>query len=270
MSRIFRPSTFNKLTPLLQQRFAKANFNTSQPQHESTFVHNIKPSWFPPKISMELQQSIKNQTNVSTTLAAYLLSNKFPESNVVFSPLSIHAALSMVAAVYFKGAWRKTFDRSLTQESDFHLLHGNKVQVPFMTSKKDQFVREYDDFKVLGLPYLQGQDGRWFTMYIVLPDAKDGLMSLVDKIAAAAVSATVLAGSSGMTMTKKSINLVEVNEEGTEAAAVSTTIMAGSSGMTMTNKKVDFVADHPFLFAIIDDATGVVLSMGQVIDPTAG
>ncbi|KAF5806568.1 putative Serpin family protein [Helianthus annuus] len=54
-----------------------------------------------------------------------------------------------------------------------------------MTSKKKQFVREHDDLKVLGLPYLKGQDNRKFTMYFYLQDAKDGLPSLLQKIGSA-------------------------------------------------------------------------------------
>ncbi|XP_071692279.1 serpin-ZXA-like isoform X2 [Rutidosis leptorrhynchoides] len=85
-------------------------------------------------------------------------------------------------AVYFKGAWSEKFDQSKTKDSDFHLLVGSKVQVPFMTTKKKQFVREYDGYKVLGLPYSRGEDKRQFTMYFYLPVAKDGLSSLVEKI----------------------------------------------------------------------------------------
>ncbi|KAJ0750430.1 putative Serpin family protein [Helianthus annuus] len=85
-------------------------------------------------------------------------------------------------AIYFKGTWSQQFTTSLTKERDFHLLNGNKVKVPFMTSSKNQFVHEYDGFKVLGLPYAQGQDKRKFTMYCYLSDAKDGLPSLVKKM----------------------------------------------------------------------------------------
>ncbi|KAM0024160.1 putative Serpin family protein [Helianthus debilis subsp. tardiflorus] len=85
-------------------------------------------------------------------------------------------------ALYFKGTWRDPFDREATIESDFYLLGGNKVQVPFMTDNEFKFVCEYDDFKVLGLPYLRGEERRQFTMYFFLPNAKDGLQSLVQKI----------------------------------------------------------------------------------------
>ncbi|XP_030950365.1 serpin-ZX [Quercus lobata] len=85
-------------------------------------------------------------------------------------------------ALYFKGAWDEKFDASATKESDFHLLNGSSVQVPFMTSKKKQVVGAYDGFKVLGLPYKQGEDKRRFSMYFFLPDAKDGLPALVEKV----------------------------------------------------------------------------------------
>ncbi|KAK6160766.1 hypothetical protein DH2020_004147 [Rehmannia glutinosa] len=44
-------------------------------------------------------------------------------------------------AVYFKGAWNEKFDASITKDHDFFLLNGTSVQVPFMTSKKKQYVR---------------------------------------------------------------------------------------------------------------------------------
>ncbi|KAJ0789401.1 putative Serpin family protein [Helianthus annuus] len=90
--------------------------------------------------------------------------------------------LILANAIYFKGTWTQKFNTSSTKERNFHLLNGNKVRVPFMTNYKKQFVHEYDDFKVLGLPYSQGQDKRKFTMYFYLSDAKDGLPSLINKI----------------------------------------------------------------------------------------
>nr|XP_043608837.1 serpin-ZX-like [Erigeron canadensis] len=254
---------------------------------------------------MDIRQSIRNQTHVSITLANHLLLNKFQDSNVVFSPVSIHIVLGLVAsgcngqtlyqllaflrtntihdvhalysqlvlwvfadgsphggprlafangawvektivlkpsfkqvvetiynsasnqvdfkhkpdevtkevnlwaenqtaglikdilpdgavtpytriifanAIYFKGIWNEKFDPSRTKDYDFHLNNGSKVQVPFMSTNKKQFVRSCDGFKVLGLPYLQGGDRRRFSMYIFLPDAKDGLLSLIERI----------------------------------------------------------------------------------------
>ncbi|CAH1454372.1 unnamed protein product [Lactuca virosa] len=387
---------------------------------------------------MDIQQSITNQTHVSITLANHLLSKKSPTSNTVFSPLSIHVVLSLVAAgsngqtldqllsflktksiddvnslssqlvslvfadgspsggprlsfangvwveqtlslkpsfkqvvdtvynaasnqvdfqtkaievasevnlwaekrtgglikeilpsnavdsttklifanaVYFKGSWSEKFDPSKTKDHDFHLIDGSKVQVPFMTSKKKQFVRSYDGFKVLGLPYLQGEDKRRFSMYFFLPDEKNGLPSLLQKMGSESdfldrhvprqkveigeflipkfkisygfEASEMLkelglvlpfSGGEGLTeMVESSMgknlyvssihhkSFVEVNEEGTEAAAASAAVVMLRS--LMTGDKIDFVADHPFVFVIREDMTGVVLFMGQIVDP---
>ncbi|MCH86031.1 serpin-ZX, partial [Trifolium medium] len=70
----------------------------------------------------------------------------------------------------------------------FFLLH-SPIQRQFSTNKK-QFVSAFDGFKVLRLPYeqgeelpyKQGEDERQFSMYFFLPDTKDGLLSLIEKV----------------------------------------------------------------------------------------
>ena len=58
--------------------------------------------------------------------------------------------------------------------------------------------------------------------------------------------------------------MVEVNEEGSEAAAATSVVMMPRS---MTIFKF-FVANHPFLFFIIDKRANVVLFAGRVINPS--
>ncbi|XP_058783180.1 serpin-ZX-like [Vicia villosa] len=96
--------------------------------------------------------------------------------------------LILANALYFKGAWRTEFDISKTKDYDFYLLNGSSVKVPFMTSKDKQYISVFDGFKVLQLSYKGGQsykhkDRRSFSMYIYLPDAKDGLLALIEKVA---------------------------------------------------------------------------------------
>ncbi|MCD7466308.1 hypothetical protein HAX54_002911 [Datura stramonium] len=219
-------------------------------------------------------------------------------------------------ALYFKGAWDEKFDASVTKESEFHLLNGTSIQVPFMTSKKKQYVKVFDGFKVLGLPYKQGEDRRHFSMYFFLPDAKDGLPALVEKVSSESQflerhlpfqkvgvgefripkfkisfgfeASNVLKGLGlvlpfsgdgltemvdspvGTNLYVSSIfhkSFIEVNEEGTEAAAATAGVVK-LRGL-MVEEKVDFVADHPYLFLIREDATGVVLFVGSVLNPLA-
>lgn len=60
---------------------------------------------------------------------------------------------------------------------------------------------------------------------------------------------------------------VDVNEEGTEAAAATGVIMTALAAIEPNPPKV-FRADHPFLFLIRHEASGAVLFMGRVVDPT--
>lgn len=79
-------------------------------------------------------------------------------------------------------SWVNKFKKSDVEDGDFYSLDGNTVHVPFMTSRKKQCVSAFDGFKVLQRPYNAWTDGRRFSMYIYLPDAKDGLASLVDRM----------------------------------------------------------------------------------------
>nr|GEW61677.1 serine protease inhibitor (SERPIN) family protein [Tanacetum cinerariifolium] len=87
-----------------------------------------------------------------------------------------------VAAVKEVNLWAEKKTSGLIKETDFHLIDGGKVKVPFMTSNQKQLVREFDGFKVLGLPYSQGEDKRRFTMYMFLPNEKDTIPFLLEKM----------------------------------------------------------------------------------------
>ncbi|KAL1533322.1 NADH:ubiquinone reductase (H(+)-translocating) [Salvia divinorum] len=225
--------------------------------------------------------------------------------------------LILANAVYFKGSWNEKFDASETKDHEFFLLNGSSVKAPFMTSKNKQYVRAFDGFKVLGLPYKQGEDKRKFSMYIFLPEAKDGLPALIEKftsqsgfieqhlphqqvkvgdfwipkfkIAFDFEASEVLKGmglvlpftgggltemvdsSTGQNLYVSNIfhkSLIEVNEEGTEAAAATAAVVRLRA--LLIDDKQDFVADHPFLFVLRENMTGVVLFIGQVLNPLAG
>ncbi|KAK8953340.1 Serpin-ZXA [Platanthera guangdongensis] len=217
-------------------------------------------------------------------------------------------------ALYFKGGWHERFDSSLTKDSDFYLLDGSVVRAPFMTSKKKQYLSDYDDFKVLKMPYKQGDDKRQFSMYIFLPEARDGLSTLMEKLTsdsgflnhhlpqykaevrefkipkfkiscgfeassllkdlglvrpfgAGADLTEMVDSAAGRDLAVSSIfhkSFVEVNEEGTEAAAATAAVVMLRG---LPPPPLDFVADHPFVFVIREDKTGVVLFIGHLMNP---
>jgi serpin B len=92
-------------------------------------------------------------------------------------------------AIYFKGRWEDPFEKHYTMVDKFHRLDGTKVDVPFMRAFGSQLIACHKGFKVLQLRYeqgeLQAQDhpAPIYSMCIFLPDARDGLRRLTDKIA---------------------------------------------------------------------------------------
>ncbi len=61
-------------------------------------------------------------------------------------------------------------------------------------------------------------------------------------------------------------SFVEVNEEGTEAAAATAVVMMRVTA-AMPMERFMMVVDRPFLFAICDDESGMVLFLGGVMNP---
>ena len=62
---------------------------------------------------------------------------------------------------------------------------------------------------------------------------------------------------------------IEVDEQGTMAAAATAIAMYGSALRREPPHLVDFVADRPFLFAVVEERTGTTLFLGHVVNPLA-
>jgi serpin B len=64
---------------------------------------------------------------------------------------------------------------------------------------------------------------------------------------------------------------VEVNEEGTEAAAATAAMLSPTAalGRIIPPPVPVFRADHPFVFAIRERSSGVILFLGRLVDPSA-
>jgi serpin B len=58
--------------------------------------------------------------------------------------------------------------------------------------------------------------------------------------------------------------MIDVNEQGSEATAATAVVMDAKS----VSLNPIFQADHPFMFAIIHRATGLLLFLGRVTDPS--
>ena len=217
--------------------------------------------------------------------------------------------LVLTNAIYFKGFWSTQFDPDATQDQDFRVTPDRTVKVPMMYLKgKDNplYYGEGPELQLLEMPY-KGEELSMLVLLPrnddlgALEDSLDAKKLEGIRIGMGKMEVDVYlprftfkskffmrdtlkgmgmptafsnaADFSGMDGSKtlkidKVIHqaFVEVNEEGTEAAASTAVIMvAKSAGMP----RPVFRADHPFIFLIQERATGNVLFLGRVMDPTA-
>ncbi|PON89137.1 Serpin family [Trema orientale] len=82
--------------------------------------------------------------------------------------------------LYFKGAWNEPFHTSYTKCENFYALNEDVIEVPYMCSENESYsYATSKGFEILNLPYYGGS-GK-FSMYIFLPDEKDGLLNLLNQ-----------------------------------------------------------------------------------------
>ncbi|KAL5717931.1 hypothetical protein ACHQM5_010881 [Ranunculus cassubicifolius] len=217
-------------------------------------------------------------------------------------------------ALYFKGKWSDPFENERTKNLRFYRQGGGSVKVPFMSNSERQFIKTFDNLKVLKLPYSKST----LSMYILLPHKRDGLGPLVEEVSSnplffekyTSVWKSVRVGKFGVPKFKinytfeasevlKAMGLelcysnfadfgemvvdggiqvqkvyhgsyIEVEEEGTKAAAC-TSIRMGimcCKSRPPPEIRIDFMADHPFMYVVKDDNSGMVLFMGHVVNPS--
>ncbi|MDB6108540.1 MAG: proteinase inhibitor serpin [Pedosphaera sp.] len=222
--------------------------------------------------------------------------------------LDANTRLVLVNAIYFKGRWTTPFRTNSTAVSPFHVNGNTQVQAPLMNMTAEFNYAEAEGLQVLELPYvgdelsmvvllprdpqgLKAVEGRvspqkleeWLTaarsqkVKVFLPKFKlEAKFDLNDTLAAMGMRNpfSAQADFSGMdgqrdlyisAVVHKAF--VEVNEEGTEAAAATGTTMALTSAMRPAPIPI-FRADHPFIFLIREKASGSILFLGRLMNPT--
>ncbi len=210
-------------------------------------------------------------------------------------------------AIYFKGNWTNQFEASDTSDQNFTTSQNNVVKVPMM--KKDTSFPYFEDssMQALKMPYQGGHLSMMILLpkdndlgSLVNSLSVEKLRQLNSNMTMEPVSAYIPkftldtqytlndyltsmgmpsafsptdADFTGITGNKDlSISAavhqayVKVDEKGTEAAAATGTVFQSTS--VILSKNI-FRADHPFVFMIYDEQTGLVLFIGQVVNPAA-
>ncbi|PWA37816.1 serpin-ZX [Artemisia annua] len=96
------------------------------------------------------------------------------------SELDRESVMLIANTMYFKGTWSDPFDADETIEKKFHLINGEQVSVPFMTTDERFDYGSFEGYKMIKLPYKsnKGKSNK-FSMYIFLPHEKAGLKKLL-------------------------------------------------------------------------------------------
>lgn len=216
--------------------------------------------------------------------------------------------LVLVNAIYFKGNWSSQFNKELTTNTPFWLSPDKSVRIPMMAQKKKFLYAETRDLQILELPYV-GNDlsmivllpkkisslseleknltannmNKWTNslrtreVQVFLPKFRLTSQFRLEKILKSMGMADAFGGSadfSGMTGNRDLFisavihkAFTDVSEEGTEAAAATAVIM--SRGIAGPEPPAVFRADHPFVFLIRDNASGSILFLGRVENPSS-
>ncbi|CAL4981622.1 unnamed protein product [Urochloa decumbens] len=210
-------------------------------------------------------------------------------------PHQLETSLVITNAIYFKGMWEEPFNKAKTIVDKFYCLDGRTAKARFMRSDSSQFISVRDGLKVLKLPY-QSSPPR-HSMYVFPPDARHGQPKLVEKITSmpgfwrhqlpdtrvpvgefrlprladlSDMGATAEGSAGGVLVFAGEVchrAVVEVNEEGTEAVAATGMMFMPTCPRWSPPRLVDFVADHPFLFFVVE-VSGAIMFVGHVLDPT--
>lgn len=237
-------------------------------------------SWVEQKTNNKIKDLVKDKTNDLTRLV-------------------------ITNAVYFKGTWLTQFDPSQTQENDFMVSPDKVVKVPMMNRKASFAYTETDSLQILSMPY-EGERMSMMVLLpknenlesvessLIVEKLEEWKQSLQQETVIVFIPKFKLETEYDLTGPMKDLGVklafdenqadlsgiadaplsvgfaihkafVDVNEEGTEAAAA-TGIGVGVT--SVPSPPPVFRADHPFVFLIQDDKTGLILFIGKVVDPT--
>jgi serpin B len=242
-----------------------------------------------------------------TTINDWCSKNTNGRIKEIVSELTPEEILVLVNAIYFKGSWTKAFDPKLTaprefktlawsaqrqmmnREDKFRYKEDNALQavaLPYGDERLNLYVflpRDKDGLVELISTTRPDDLAALFTGFaerkgtVVLPRFKlefeQSLNSFLKPLGmevaftpAADFSKMVVPPATAAISDVLHKTFVEVNEEGTEAAAV-TGVKMMMTAMPRPEDKFSFVCDHPFLCAIRDDVTGLILFLGAIYDP---
>jgi serpin B len=218
--------------------------------------------------------------------------------------ISSDTRLVLANAILFKASWMYKFEPESTANGNFTLLDGTQVTTPLMHVKAPLNHIETSDYQAVRLPYANWQAEMWVIMpaegrfevvqnelstdFIHRIEQEAGMdevnltfpsfefeseLSLIDLLMQLDLTdAFCPAGDYRGIAEEEGLCIGEavhkatimVNEEGTEATAATMVVMPAA-----IMQEIEMTVNRPFMFAIVAQDSGMILFLGQVLDPTA-
>jgi len=220
----------------------------------------------------------------------------------IINSIPANTLMNLTNAIYFNGEWTYKFDRKGTKPWSFTKLDRTRVDIAIMSNIQKYRYYEHPSWYGLEMPY---GNGDW-AMYFFLPHQTGKLdkltpwlvnnwenirkgfkedhdilvripqfqieneIDLVPLLQSMGISKVFEPGANFSKMMEAGLYIgkathktyLKVNEDGTEAAAITSFwgVGGGPGGLFF---------DHPFTYVIAERTTGLILFIGQVMDPTS-
>jgi serpin B len=207
-------------------------------------------------------------------------------------------------AVYFKSSWAKSFNTKNTQPGTFYRLGREEQTVPFMHQPIEARHGETNDVEALEMHYEHRDLGMYILLpkqrdglrnlekRITGKELREIMSKLDEKLVEVKLPKFTIrspvdlkptliklglesmfsnaANFSRMSDTQLKVDsavheaYIDVNENGTEAAAATGMSFMPKAMPRPPMETTPFVADHPFLYAIVHKQTGAIVFLGKV------
>ncbi|MFP3917573.1 serpin family protein [Lysinibacillus telephonicus] len=225
-------------------------------------------------------------------------------NKIVQDPLDPDLVSILLNAIYFKGDWKYEFDKNQTSEDTFY---GQTKSASFMKLEEELSYLENNLFQAVSLPYGDGtlsmkvflpkknvslkevedeltQENwqKWSSQFtkkegtLLLPKFKlEYEIELNDALKMLGMPTAFEKDADFSNMIQESVPLwiskvkqktyIDVNEKGTEAAAATSIEVVTESAIISDSFYMN--VNHPFIFSIVDDETGMILFLGSISSP---
>jgi serine protease inhibitor len=255
----------------------------------------------------EINQVDFSKKDTTDTINQWVSQNTAGKIKKVVDGFDSDTSMALINTVYFNGDWAMPFEKASTYKQEFTGDDGNKLEVDMMHKTFNIEYLKTNNFKAVRIPYKESSFGMYiflpddgsdvgtlikqmsfenwnkvnskFTskkIVTAIPkfhiEFEQNLNDMLKNFGMKLAFDPQKSDFSNMTESAglyidlvKQKCFIDVDEKGTEAVAATIATMKTTSAMV--EKLEEFIVDRPFVYAIADSNTGIIMFMGTVEKP---